>query len=107
MICVSAPIAAADLRIVGVNMTGTNAGYVYMTDPIICTGYSVPRPDSSSYKRTELISRKVYNVQTLFVGLAANVLLTCTASNIVAGVTYSATTNPLNVTSLGSSGPNC
>jgi len=94
----SAPISKSDLIITGVTWTGTNAGYVYVGDYITCTGYSSPPPATSSYYWTDQATGQVIRAQMLIVTSAGTTTGTCTASNVVNSVSYSATTDPFTIT---------
>jgi hypothetical protein len=93
----SGPINAGDLVITGVTMTGTNAGYVYVDDDITCTGYSSPPPDPSSYYWSDPKNGQVIQTQTIDFPSAGIATIICRASNVYNGVTYTATTSPLDI----------
>ena len=78
-------------------MTGSYAGYVYVGDDIKCTGYSNPSPDPFSYYWTDLGTGQVIQTQTIDFLRATTTRITCKASNVYNGVTYTATTDPLDI----------
>lgn len=91
-----AGINPGDLRITGLTMTGTNAGYCYVGDTITCTGYSDPPP--ISYSWTQLETGQTFPGQSVMAISAGVSTLTCTASNIYSARVYTATSARLTLT---------